>query len=102
MKKTFFLLATVILMCSCGTLESKYANSTTAQLKLRREQCVEVLNSEKKSFDFKFGSPMALAMMGDGGRKDRIKEKEEIENELLRRYEAGDRQAYLPMFGDPR
>jgi hypothetical protein len=68
------------------------------ELKLRHTQCVEFLTGEKKNFDIKFGSPMSMAMMGDGGRSDRIKEKEEIENELLRRYQAGDKDAYLPVF----
>ena len=100
MKKTLFFLATIILLCSCGTLESKYANTTTTQLKLRHTQCVQFLTQEKKSLDIRIGSsPFG---MGDGGRKDRINEKEEIENELLRRYQAGDKDAYLPMFGDSR
>lgn len=77
----------------CASPEKKYSKKSTSQLLLRHHQIVEFLRSEKKDFEIKFGPPM---FMGDGGRQDRIKEKDEIEVELLRRYEAGDKEAKLP------
>jgi hypothetical protein len=89
----------VLFLFGCATTpEKKYTKTSTAELKLRHTQCVEFLTAEKKNIDIKFGPPLAMAMMGDGGRGDRIKEKEEIEHELLRRYQAGDKDAYLPIF----
>ena len=88
----------VLFLFGCATTQKKYAKTSTAELKLRHTQCVQFLTAEKKDFEFKFGPPLAMAMMGDGGRGDRIKEKEEIEKELLRRYQAGDKEAYLPIF----
>jgi len=36
---------------------------------------------------------------GTEGHEDQFEEKEKIEFELLRRWQAGDREAYLPGFG---
>ncbi len=88
----------ILFLFGCASIEKKYERRSTAELKLRHAQCVQFLNAEKKEFEFKFGPPLAMAMMGDGGRGDRIKEKEELEKELLRRYQAGDKDAYLPIF----
>jgi hypothetical protein len=89
----------LMMVVGCATTpEQKYVNTTTAELKLRHTQCVQFLVAEKKEIDIKFGPPLAMAMMGDGGRGDRIKEKEEIEKELLRRYQSGDKSAFLPIF----
>lgn len=85
---TFLLM--FLFACASTTLEQKYAKTSTAELKLRHAQCVDFLSSQKNAIIVKF-SP------GDG-RRDRIREKEEIEKELLRRYQTGDKGAYLPIF----
>jgi hypothetical protein len=93
-KSLIFIVLAVGILCGCQSLQGKYSKTTTPQLQLRHEQLVEYLNSEKKSFEFHFGNPMFQS----DPRKDRIEEKEDIETELLRRYQAGDKTAYLPMF----
>jgi len=98
--KTNALLVLVLILTGCASIQSKYANTTTPEMQLRHRQIEEWLVSEKNGMDIKIGSP--FMMMGDGGRKDRINEKEEIEKELLRRYQSGDKAAYLAMFGDTR
>lgn len=66
--------------------------------KLRRSQRVEFLNGEKKNFELKFEPPLAMAMIGDGNRGDRRMERGEIQKQLLRRNEASDKEACLPIF----
>jgi hypothetical protein len=95
MRHTLTILCSLALLFGC-TSTPKCAKTDTSQLQLRHQQCVDFLNGEKKQWEVKFGNPL---FMGDGGRADRIKEKEEIEGELLHRYQAGDQRAYLPMFG---
>jgi len=98
--KTHFLCVLIIsLLCGCATtLQEKYSSTTTPQLKLKHTQLAEYLVSEKKGFEFHFGNPL----FSKDERPDRIKEKEEIEQELLRRYQSGDKAAYLPIFEDEK
>lgn len=79
----------------CASTEKKYAKTTTVELKLRRQQCVDELNAGQGRFSFRFGGPWWAH--GDD-RKDVTKEKNKIENELLRRFKAGDQEAFLPVF----
>jgi hypothetical protein len=91
-------------ICLCGLLfgcatpapQEKYSRTSTAELELRHAQCVQFLSPEKLDIDIRLGPPLAMAMTDDG-RTDRIKEKKEIEKELLRRYQAGDKDAYRPI-----
>jgi hypothetical protein len=85
----------VLFLLGCATLQKQ----PTADLKLRWNQCAEFLTGEKKAFDLKFGPLLWMAMQGDD-RKDRIEEKERIERELFRRWKAGDKEAFLPIFGN--
>jgi hypothetical protein len=98
MKYLPLLVLLIFIGCATTTPEQKYSKTSTAELRLRHAQCEQFLTAEKKNIDIKFGPPLAMAMMGDGGRGDRIKEKEEIEKELLRRYQAGDKDAHIPIF----
>jgi len=67
------LLAVVFLVVSCASDNKKIQSMTTPELKLRHTQLVEEVAQPPR-------------------------EKEKIEFELLRRWEAGDRAAYLPQF----
>lgn len=99
MKPLVFAFGLVLGLCTgCGTgfmgletVQSHYARYSTPELQLKHNQCVDYLN--RNTWEFHFGM-----MSGDGNRQDRIKEKENLETELLRRYTAGDKQAYLPIF----
>ena len=67
------LLAVVLLAVSCASESKKIYSMSTAELKLRHTQLVEEVVQPPK-------------------------EKEQIEFELLQRWQAGDRAAYLPVF----
>lgn len=86
------LLLVSVIACAtgCASVESKNRKKPTSELLLRHRQLTDYLNNEKKDWEIQVGHPL---FMGDGGRKDRIKEREAIEVELLRRYEAGDQLA---------
>ena len=92
--KTIYLTILACLLIGCASVQSKYSKTSTTELAMRHTQCVQYLNNEH-GFRFAFGP--GAAFMGDP-RADRIKEKERIEKELLKRYTAGDKAAYLPMF----
>lgn len=96
--KSFLLALALILFCGCASVQKRYASTSTQQLHLRHHQIVQYLDATKGQFSFKFGPPGYMMMQGDP-RADRIKELEEIEQELLRRYHTGDSAAYLPIFG---
>ncbi|PYJ61862.1 MAG: hypothetical protein DME24_05560 [Verrucomicrobia bacterium] len=55
----------------------------------------QALEGEKGQPDIEWIKPIWFR---GPSRSDRIKEKEEIEFELLRRYKAGDQEAKLPVF----
>lgn len=61
-------------------------NKSTAALMLQRGQCVDFLNASRNS-------------LTSDEIKAKLTEKEKVEKELLRRYEAGDKEAWLPIFG---
>lgn len=67
------LLPLVFLVVSCASYNERIQSMTTPQLKLRHAQLVEEVAQPPR-------------------------EKEQIEFELLARWEAGDRKAYLPEF----
>lgn len=91
--KPALVIVCAIFLVGCATLSKQ----STSELKLRHAQLEQYLASEKKGFEFKFGPPLAMAIMGDE-RQDRIEEKESIERELLRRWKHGDKDAHLPIF----
>ena len=62
---------------------------STAELKLQRAQCVEFVDASRNS------------LTGDEI-KAKMTEKEKVEKELLRRYQAGDKDSWLPVFGEPK
>jgi hypothetical protein len=67
------LLAVVVLAVSCASESKQIQSMSTPQLKLRHEQLVEEV-------------------------KQPPKEKNQIEFELLSRWQAGEKDAYLPQF----
>jgi hypothetical protein len=71
--KLVLLLAVAVLAVSCASNNNRIQSMTTPQLKLRHTQLVEEVAQPPR-------------------------EKEVIEFELLSRWEAGDRAAYLPQF----
>jgi hypothetical protein len=71
--KLVLLLAVVFLAVSCASYNNRIQSMTTPQLKLRHTQLAEEVAQPPR-------------------------EKEVIEFELLSRWEAGDRAAYLPQF----
>lgn len=86
------LLLSLFLLVGCAGL----SKTPTSELKFRHNQIIQYLNTERRGFEFKAGPPW---MGGVGSeREGRIKEKEEIERELLRRYHSGDAAAHLPIF----
>ena len=78
-----------------STPQKKYAKVGTAELKLRHSQLTQALEGEKGQPDIEWIKPLWFR---GPSRSDRIKEKEEIEFELLRRYKSGDKEAKLPIF----
>lgn len=99
--KPLFVVTVLFLIVGCASPEKKLSREGTTELKLRHQQCLDYLRAERKDFEFKFGPPLAMAIQGDP-RKERIEEKERLERELLRRWKAGDAEAYLPIFGGQR
>jgi hypothetical protein len=81
----------LLLAVGCASEQKKTAGKSTAELKLRRQQLTEEI-AQPQGWRFSGFRP------GSEGHEDQIKEKEKIEFELLRRWKAGDREAYLPQF----
>jgi hypothetical protein len=71
--KLLLLLAVVLLAVGCASESKRLQSVSTPELKLRHTQLVEEVAQPPR-------------------------EKEKIEFELLRRWQAGDRAAYLPQF----
>ncbi|MGH7984572.1 MAG: hypothetical protein ACREFF_15725 [Candidatus Udaeobacter sp.] len=71
--KLLLLLAVVLLAVGCASESKRLQSVSTPELKLRHTQLVEEVAQPPK-------------------------EKEQIEFELLQRWQAGDRAAYLPVF----
>ncbi len=80
----------------CATTpQKKYASVSTAELKLRHTQLAQALTGETGQPDIEWIKPIWAR---GPSRADRINEKETIEFELLRRWKAGDQEAFLPAF----
>lgn len=92
MKKLKTILPIAALLIACGFFlgcasvspQQKYANTTTSQLQLRRQQLHEEIPDMIVTFGI-FGEDF----------EDQKKEKQVIEMELLRRFEAGDKAGEL-------
>jgi hypothetical protein len=111
MKMSCLLLA--VLLTACGSLgpvspvtdseiKMRFSNRMTSDLKLRRDQIIEILAPSPQSNGTKvtFG---ALAhsdpsVIGKGKAEELFNEKSHIERELLRRWKAGDNAAHLNIF----
>ena len=83
------------------------ARLSTSELKLRHRQCVEYLDRHSGAV-VGGGVNVRLGAMPWESKEDnedvkeemaaRVEEKEAIERELLRRWQAGDKKAFLPGF----
>jgi len=81
-----------VLLTGCGAMQTKRVHRTsTAELKLRRQQLIEQI-----------GQPMGWRMTGfrpgTESHESEINEKNRIEMELLHRCQSGDKAACLPQF----
>jgi hypothetical protein len=88
------LAAALLLTIGCATTQLQ--QQSTAQLKLRRNQLVEEIDATSK-MDIRFGKEFQIKQDRSGVEK-RLKEKAKLEQELLRRWQAGDKEAYLKIF----
>lgn len=99
-----------VLAIGCGTpsasqderaivkAQSKYTNTPTLELQLRREQLIDQIAviSSKKDPAIP-GGIATMAFLDNRGRIDDLfREKNAVERELLRRWQAGDKAAKLP------
>jgi hypothetical protein len=92
----FLPLLLVVFLFGCATTpEKKYANTSTPEVKLRHAQLVQSLAGDASQPDIEWIKPIWAR---GASRSDRVKEKEEIERELLRRFQAGDKGASLLIF----
>lgn len=89
--KNLFLTISLLLAIGCASMEQHYSSYSTSQLKLRVAQLNEALNVEPGGWHISTGS-------AHNEDKDKRREKEEIETELLRRYKDGDNEAHLAIF----
>ena len=80
-------------------LRHKFARYSTAELKLMDTRYKELRQSSGRDVNVTV-SPMARKIWGDSD-KDNVERVLEIERELLRRWKAGDTEAYLPEFAAP-
>ena len=94
--KTVWISLCLFLLVGCASAEKKYATTRTAELKLRHAQILESLGYDQNQPDIDFLKPV---WMRGPSRPQRLEEKETIERELLRRWQAGDNEAFLPIFG---
>lgn len=79
------------LLAGCASLQSK----STTELKLRHAQLAESLGDERGQVDLEWLKPIFAR---GPSRAEKVAEKQRIESALLQRYEAGDKDAYLPIF----
>ena len=91
MRSLAILCALTALAVGCASPEKKYSGKSDAELKLRHTQLVEEIAQPRGWNSDHFGGSTE-------SRKGETKERERIEVELLRRYQAGDQAAYLPQF----
>lgn len=85
MKQLLVLLMSAVLLTSC--LTAKVQKQSTAELRLRHSQLQRMLST------FRTGDRLVEDAT------DYENEIVAVEKELLRRYQAGERSAYLPQFG---
>ena len=78
-------------------LRHKFARYSSAELKLMDTRYKELEQSSGRDVNITMNSPLARQIWGDSD-KNNIERVLEIERELLRRWKAGDTEAYLPEF----
>jgi hypothetical protein len=76
---------------SCASTNKRIHSMSTAELKLRRTQLVEEI-AQPMGWRFSGFRP------GTEDHESQLKEKQKIEFELLRRWQMGDKDAYLRQF----
>lgn len=82
-------------LTGCASLQSK----STTDLKLRHAQLSERLGGSNVELTVNVSARRGFGGMGgDDDHEDQWEEKERIERELWKRYQAGDKEAYLPIF----
>jgi len=81
----------LVFFVACASDQKKASRMSTAELKLRRQQLIEQI-SQPVGFRLSGFHP------GTEDHDSQTSEKNAIEFELLRRWKAGDREAYLPQF----
>lgn len=92
--KRFILLCLVLAGCA----GAKYSKSSTPDLRLRHSQVMEALGPNVQSDSFSYTPPGLAGLAFRNPKEERLREKQEIEEELHRRYRAGDAMAHLPIF----
>lgn len=90
------ILLPLLLLIGCGG--PKYAKVGTRDLRLRHSQVVEALGPNAQSDSFSYTPPGLAGLAFRNPKEERFREKQEIEQELHRRYRAGDTTARLPIF----
>lgn len=96
--KTLALLSLILIIGCASTPEKKYRKTSTDQLRLKHSQLVEALGPDVRSSDFSYTPPGLAGLAFRNPKEERIREKQEIEVELLRRWQTGDKSAHLPLF----
>lgn len=96
--KTLTLFILLLLVGCASTPEKRYRKTSTDSLRVRHAQLVEVLGPDVRSSDFSYTPPGLAGLAFRNPKEERIKEKQEIEVELLRRWKTGDGSAHLPLF----
>jgi hypothetical protein len=89
--KLLLTLLALVLFIGCAAQQKRIARMPTAELKLRRQQLIEEITQPQ-------GFRLSGFRPGTEGHQDAMDEKNKIEFELLRRWKAGDKGAYLPQF----
>lgn len=99
MKTTPWMLLALFLLFGCAsTPQKKYSGVSTESLRLKHNQCVEALGPDYRSSDFNYTPPGLAGLAFRNPKEERIKEKQELEEELLRRWQTGDQAAHLAIF----
>jgi hypothetical protein len=90
--------AMAVLIGCASTPQKKYSKASTSELRLKHSQLVEALGPDVRSSEFSYHPPGLAGLAFSNPKEERIKEKQEIEVELLRRYQGGDQSAHLAIF----
>jgi hypothetical protein len=91
----------LLLFAGCASPPPDFTNYTTGALHLRLAQCQQKLGGNTAYLETQLlaGQTDLDTLHSRVSIRELTWEKEALERELLRRYEAGDSRAYLPLFG---